>query len=73
MLAVDRTLSKELPEARMILQVHDELLFEVPESRVDDLERLVRPLMEHAMELSVPLDVSVKAGENWAETERFDA
>jgi DNA polymerase-1 len=67
MLEVDRALRRQLPEARMLLQVHDELLFEVPEAKVDELVTLVRPLMEHALELKVPLVVDVGHGRSWAE------
>jgi DNA polymerase-1 len=51
--------------ARMLLQVHDELLFEVPRSGVDELVALVRETMETAMPLDVPLTVDVKAGDDW--------
>jgi DNA polymerase-1 len=53
--------------SRMILQVHDELVFEVPEAEVAAVARLVRETMEGAMDLSVPLRVEVKVGSNWAE------
>jgi len=49
----------------MILQVHDELLFEVPHGEVDRLSALVRRAMEHVHELEVPLLVEMKAGPNW--------
>jgi len=67
MVAVDRALRGSMPEARMLLQVHDELLFEVPSERVDDLVSLVRPLMEGAVKLDVPLVVDVGSGRSWAE------
>ena len=54
--------------SRMLLQVHDELLFEVPEDELPVLEALAVDVMESAMELSVPLKVDVKAGADWAET-----
>ena len=55
------------PDARMILTVHDELLFEVPESQARDVAELVRTKMESAVELSVPLTVDVGIGRNWKE------
>jgi DNA polymerase-1 len=59
----------ELPKrglrARMILTVHDELLFEAPREQADDTVALVRELMEHAVHLSVPLTVDVGIAENW--------
>jgi DNA polymerase-1 len=53
--------------ARMILTVHDELLFEVPRDETDDVSALVRAGMEGAARLSVPLTVDVGVGENWRE------
>ncbi len=67
MLAVDAALVREMPEAKMLLQVHDELLFEVPREKVEMLESLVRPLMERAFELSVPLLVDIGHGTSWAD------
>jgi DNA polymerase-1 len=52
---------------RMLLQVHDELLFEVPRDHADALVERVRERMEHAMELSVPLRVDAGIGTNWLE------
>ncbi len=51
--------------ARMLLQVHDELVFEVPADAIDDVTALVVHEMEHAAELSVPLVVSTGVGDNW--------
>ena len=51
--------------ARLLLSVHDELLFEVPRDDVDDLAALVREVMEGALPLSVPLIVDVKVGDDW--------
>jgi DNA polymerase-1 len=51
----------------MILTVHDELLFEAPESDADAVSALVRQHMEHAFPLDVPLTVDVGAGRNWKE------
>ena len=56
-------------DARMLLQVHDELIFEAPSSDVAELGLLVRDRMAGAMTLKVPLVVDVKAGENWLEAE----
>jgi DNA polymerase-1 len=52
-------------DARMILTVHDELLFEVPKERADEIGALVRERMESAADLKVPLTVDVGIGENW--------
>ena len=55
------------PEARMILTVHDELLFEVREDRAEDIAALVRDRMQSATRLAVPLTVDVGIGPNWKE------
>ena len=55
------------PDTRMILTVHDELLFEAPESQARKVAELVRTKMESAVELSVPLTVDVGIGQNWKE------
>ncbi len=55
--------------ARMILQVHDELVFEVPEDELELVKGIVRATMEEAMTLSVPLKVDMKVGQNWYEVE----
>ena len=54
-----------VPDARMILTVHDELLFEVPEARAQDVRTLVQHLMQEAVSLNVPLTVDVGIGANW--------
>jgi len=53
------------PGARMILSVHDELVFEVPEAEVAEAEAKIKAAMEHAFELAVPLTVEVGHGPNW--------
>jgi len=54
-------------KAKMILQVHDELLFDVPQNEVDIVKQLALDIMSSALEFSVPLTVDVKAGKNWDE------
>jgi DNA polymerase-1 len=67
MLRVDRALAEERRDARMLLQVHDELVLEVAEGEVAAAEALVRRAMEGAAELRVALDVEVGKGPSWAE------
>ena len=55
--------------ARMLLQIHDELVFEAPSAAVPQLVQIVREEMEHALPLNVPLVVDVSAGDNWLETQ----
>ncbi|HEU0166386.1 MAG TPA: DNA polymerase I, partial [Chloroflexota bacterium] len=54
-------------ESKMILQVHDELVFEVPPEEMDSMAALVREVMEGALQLAVPLTVELKAGKNWGQ------
>ncbi len=67
MLAIDRGLPAVAPRARMLLQVHDELVFEVPESEVAETEKLVRAEMERPYPLDVPLVVGVGVGRSWGD------
>jgi DNA polymerase-1 len=65
MIAVERALASET-WAQMVLTVHDELIFECDEGRVDELVALASPLMENAVALSVPLRVDAGHGRTWA-------
>lgn len=65
MIRIHRGFRQGRHSARMILQVHDELVFEVPDSDVDSAARQVRYEMEHAAELSVPIVVDLGVGTNW--------
>ena len=65
MIRVDRRLREAGSQALMLLQVHDELLFEVPEDEVAELAAVVKQEMESAYDLRVPLLADVKAGANW--------
>jgi DNA polymerase-1 len=68
MIRIRNRLIAERLSARMLLQVHDELLFEVPAPELDVVTALVRDEMEHAASLIVPLIVDVGSGANWLET-----
>ncbi len=59
-----------IPEARMILTVHDELLFEVTKARAEDVAALVKDTMRSAVALKVPITVDVGIGENWKDAKR---
>jgi DNA polymerase-1 len=68
MLNVSKALHHEMPHTKMILQVHDELIFEVPEKELDEAKRLVKQEMEGVgkqLKLSVPLKVDLGTGHNW--------
>jgi len=56
----------------MLLQVHDELIFEVPDAEVEKTMKVVKDVMEHALELSVPLVTEARLGSNWGELEKVD-
>ncbi|HEX5213927.1 MAG TPA: DNA polymerase, partial [Vicinamibacterales bacterium] len=64
---LERYNAGRMQPSRMILTVHDELLFEAPESEADDVAALVKDTMQRAFPLSVPLDVDVGVGVNWRE------
>jgi DNA polymerase-1 len=68
MINIDRALRDRQLSSRMLLQVHDELVFEVPGPERDEVAGLVVHEMEHAAELSVPLVVDLGFGKNWLET-----
>jgi DNA polymerase-1 len=65
MLRADAALKREKLHAKMILQVHDELVFEVPRAEVERASMVVKEAMEKAAELAVPLLVEIGVGENW--------
>ena len=67
MIRIDHALRDRKLAARMLLQVHDELVFEVPGPELGDVTALVRAEMEGAAELAVPLVVETGAGDNWLE------
>ncbi|MBO9386368.1 MAG: DNA polymerase I [Thermomicrobium sp.] len=69
MIAVHRALAERGLRSRMLLQVHDELVLEVPESELATTTELVTTRMTRVVELSVPLEVDAKAGPNWADLE----
>jgi DNA polymerase I len=68
MIRIARGFANEGLAARMLLQVHDELVFEVPPAELERVQTLVGHEMEHAAELSVPLTVDMGTGDNWLET-----
>ena len=67
MLHVDGRLRREGLEARLVLQVHDELIVECPEGEAEQVQRLLAEEMEHVAELAVPLTAEAHAGKSWAE------
>jgi len=67
MVAIDRRVSSEGLRAAMLLQVHDELVFEIAQGEVDHCRQVIRDEMEGVLPLSVPLKVDIGVGSNWAD------
>ncbi len=69
MIRIDRLLREQKLKSRMLLQVHDELVFEAPEEEIETLRALVKQQMEQAHPLKVPLLVDIGVGKNWRDLE----
>ncbi|TRW93299.1 DNA polymerase I [Candidatus Methylobacter oryzae] len=67
MIAADQWLYSKTPDAKMIMQVHDELVFEIAQDQVDDCAETIRSIMCAAADLDVPLTVDIGVGNNWDE------
>jgi DNA polymerase-1 len=72
MVRIDRRLAGYGDDVTMILQIHDELIFEVERAVFPAVAAAIKHEMEHALELSVPLEATLKSGTNWYEVESFD-
>jgi DNA polymerase-1 len=72
MIDLSSALQKSQLKAKILLQVHDELLLEVPEDERDDTAKLVQSVMENAYELSIPLSTEARWGRNWGSLEVID-
>ena len=71
MINLHRALKEQYPDSAMILQVHDELVLEVPERDVNEVAKLVKEKMEGAYQLKAPLKVDLEVGKNWKEMEKI--
>lgn len=67
MLSIDEKLTQKKLKSKMILQVHDELIFEVPNNEVEEMKKLIKTEMESVIELRVPLKVDINSGASWLE------
>jgi DNA polymerase-1 len=67
MVIIDGELDKRRMRSRMLIQVHDELVFETPEEEKEELGRLVKEKMENAIVFDVPIRVNVSTGKSWEE------
>ncbi|MDG1437187.1 MAG: DNA polymerase I [Rickettsiaceae bacterium] len=65
MIYLDKEIAKRSLKTKMILQIHDELIFEAPESEIDEVSKLVKSTMENIINLNVKIGVEVNYGENW--------
>ena len=65
MIEVDNELTKRNLKSKMLIQVHDELVFTVPKDEIEIMKELVRNVMENAYNLEVPLKVDIELGDNW--------
>ncbi len=72
MIRIHHALREKYMKTRMILQVHDELVFEVPVEELDRAKRLIKALMEGVYKLDVPIKIEMKAGKNWYEAEPME-
>jgi DNA polymerase-1 len=67
MIRIQNQIEERSPSVKMIMQVHDELVFEVPEDELDRVLPRIQDLMENVLSLTVPLKVSIHSGKNWGE------
>jgi DNA polymerase-1 len=67
MVRVDRALREAKLRAKMVLQIHDELVFDVPNDEIDKVKEIVRREMSQAYDFGVPLEVSIGCASNWLE------
>lgn len=72
MINIQKELDRKNMQAKMVIQVHDELVFDFPNSEKDSLVKIVKKDMEEAIELDVPIKVSLKIGKNWRDVEEHE-
>lgn len=65
MIEIDREIQGK--KGKMLLQIHDELIFEIPDEEIDIFEKIVKEKMEHVLKVNVPIEVHIAVGKNWAE------
>ncbi len=69
MIRIQDEITRRHLQSKMIIQVHDELVFEVPQREIESMKQLVQEIMPSAMEIGIPLKVDMKIGRNWGEAE----
>jgi DNA polymerase-1 len=65
MIKLSKALAQEIPDAKMVLQIHDELLVTVPKKHAPQACTLVQKILQNVVDWDVPLDVTIRSGENW--------
>jgi len=67
MIKINESFKRERFTSRLLLQIHDELIFEIYQSELEKAKDIIKDIMEHSLKLSVPIKVNLKTGSNWAE------
>ena len=67
MIKIDKSFKRERFTSRLLLQIHDELIFEIYQPELEKAKTIIKDIMEHSLKLSVPIKVNLKTGNNWAE------
>ena len=67
MIQIDQAIAEQKLKGKMILQIHDELIFEIPDEEIPSFQKLVKEKMENVLKLSIPIEVHIAVGKNWGE------
>jgi len=70
MIDLDKEFNKNKISAKMVLQIHDELLIELPKDEVDKVERVVKKCMESVVKWEIPFKVAIRTGKNWEQVSK---
>ena len=70
MVKIDKVFTEKKLEAKLIMQVHDELVVECPDSETDEVTKILHEIMEHIVEWDIPVTVEVGVGKNWLEAKK---
>ena len=67
MVKIDNFLKEKKLKSRMIMQIHDELIFDVPKEEADEVSTAIKDIVEKSLKLDVPIKVNIKQGINWGQ------
>ena len=67
MISIEKEFEKRKYKSKMVLQIHDELIFEIVEKELTESKKMIKEIMENSLKLSIPLLINLKSGKNWAE------